>query len=52
MVKKRKNNAFQNVQYVIAKNQNIKQQETSGLLSSLAIKTPLSKIALVGGLLF
>ena len=30
----------------------IKQQETSGLLSSLGIKTPFSKIPLVGPLLF
>ena len=30
----------------------IKQQEASGLLSSLGIKTPLSKIPLVGRLLF
>ena len=30
----------------------IKQQEASGLLSSLAIKAPLSKIPLVGLLLF
>ena len=30
----------------------IKQQETSGLLSSLGVKTPLSKIPLVGTLLF
>ena len=30
----------------------IKQQETSGLLSSLGIKTPLRKIPLVGPLLF
>ena len=30
----------------------IKQQEASGLLSSLGIKTPLSKIPLVGALLF
>ena len=30
----------------------IKQQETSGLLSSLGIKTPLSIISLVGSLLF
>ena len=30
----------------------IKQQEASGLLSSLGIKTPLSKISLVGPLLF
>ena len=30
----------------------IKKQETSGFLSSLGIKTPLSKIPLVGPLLF
>ena len=30
----------------------IKQQEATGLLSSLGIKTPLSKISLVGPLLF
>ena len=30
----------------------IKQQEASGLLSSFGIKTPLSKILLVGPLLF
>ena len=30
----------------------IKKQEASGLLSSLGIKTPLSKIPLVGPLLF
>ena len=30
----------------------IKQKEASGLLSSLGIKTPLSKIPLVGPLLF
>ena len=30
----------------------IKEQEASGLLSSLGIKTPLSKILLVGPLLF
>ena len=30
----------------------IKRQEASGLLSSLGIKTPLSKIPLVGPLLF
>ena len=36
----------------IKKSKFIKQQEASGLLSSLGIKTPLSKIALVGPLLF
>ena len=30
----------------------IKQQETSGLLSSLKIKTPLNKVSLLGPLLF
>ena len=30
----------------------IKEQEASGLLSSLGIKTPLSKFPLVGSLLF
>ena len=30
----------------------IKEQEASGLLNSLGIKTPLSKISLVGPLLF
>ena len=30
----------------------IKEQEASGLLSSLGIKTPLSKIPLVGSVLF
>ena len=30
----------------------IKEQEASGLLSSLGIKTPLSKICLIGHLLF
>ena len=30
----------------------IKEQETRGLLSSLGIKTPLTKIPLVGALLF
>ena len=34
------------------KSKNIKQQECSGLLSSLESKTPLSKIPLIGPLLF
>ena len=41
--------------YVICdskKSKFLKQQEASGLLSSLGIKTPLSKIPLVGPLLF
>ena len=34
------------------KSKSIKQQEASGLLSSIGIKTPLNKIPLVGPLLF
>ena len=34
------------------KSKSIKQQEASGLLSSMGIKTPLNKIPLVGPLLF
>ena len=34
------------------KSKYIKQQEASGLLSNVGIKTPLSKITLVGPLLF
>ena len=41
---------YQNVQCMIGKF--IKQQEASGLLSSLGIKAPLMKIPLVGPLLF
>ena len=41
------------MQCVIEKNQNfMKQQEASGLFSSLGLKTQLSKITLVGPLLF
>ena len=39
------------MQCVIVKNQFIKEQEASGLLSSLGIKAPLSKIPLVGPIL-
>ena len=39
--------------HVVVKNQNLpKKQEANGLLSSLGIKTPLSKISLVGTLSF
>ena len=42
---------YENVQYVIIKiSKFIKQQKASGLSSSLKIKTPLSKIPLVGPL--
>ena len=37
---------------IILLSKRIKQQEASGLLSSFGIKTPLSKIPLVGSLLF
>ena len=43
---------YQNVQCYSKKSKFIKQQEASGLLSSLGINTPLSKIPLVGSLLF
>ena len=37
---------------ILKKSKFIKKPEVSGLLSSLGIKTPLSKIPLVGPLLF
>ena len=37
---------------IVKKSELIKEQEASGLLSSLGIKAPLSKISLVGYLLF
>ena len=37
---------------IVKKSKFIKQQEASRLLSNLGIKTPLSKIRLVGTLLF
>ena len=37
---------------IVKKSKFIKQQEASGLLSSLGIKTPLSRIPLVGPILF
>ena len=41
------------MQYVVAKNLNLlKKQETKGILSNLGIKTPLSKIRLLGDVLF
>ena len=44
---------YQNVLYVAAKNQKfIKIQEASGILSSLGLKTALSKILLFGDILF
>ena len=45
---------YQNVECVIVKRKTkfVKQQQASGLLSSLGIKTPSSKIPLVSPLLF
>ena len=44
---------YQNVPYVAVKSQNLlKKQEAKGLLSSLGIRTPLSKISLLGDVLF
>ena len=43
----------QNVLYlVVKKSRFIKKQETSGILSSLGLQTPLSKIPLFGDILF
>ena len=38
---------YQNVKYVIVKN-----QEAKGLLSNLGIRTPLSKVPILGDILF
>ena len=43
---------YQNVKCVSKKSKFVKVQEASGLLSSLGIKTTLSKIPVVGPLLF
>ena len=44
---------YQNVLYVICKkSRSIKKQETKALLSSLGVKTLLSKIPLLGDILF
>ena len=58
-MKRRKNTENKNPMVANTKNgriillsKRIKQQEASGLLSSFGIKTPLSKIPLVGSLLF
>ena len=40
---------YQNVSYVVVKNENLlKKKEAKGLLSNLGIRTPLSKIPLLG----
>ena len=43
---------YQNVLYVVVKNQDLKEEGAKGLLSSLRIKTPLNKIPLLGDILF
>ena len=44
---------YQNVQYaVVKKSRFIKNQEAKGLLSKLGIKTPLSKVPILGDILF
>ena len=44
---------YQNVQYVIIKKSRfIKNQEVKGLLSNLGIRTPLSKVPILGDILF
>ena len=44
---------YQNVQYVVVKNlEFIKNQEAKGLLSNLGLRTPLSKLPILGAILF
>ena len=44
---------YQNVQYATVKNQEfIKNQEAKGLLTNLGIRTPLSKVPILGDILF
>ena len=44
---------YQNVQYAVVKNQDlIKNQEAKGLLNKLGIKTPSSKVPILGDILF
>ena len=45
---------YQNVQYAVIKNQDlfIKNQEAKGLLSNLGLRTPLSKVPILGDILF
>ena len=50
MVEKR---CYQNVQYVVVKRSRfIKNQEAEGLLSNLGVRTPLSKVPILGDILF
>ena len=44
---------YESVQYMIAKNQDLlKNQEAKGLLSNLGIGAPLSKVPILGDILF
>ena len=44
---------YQNLQYAaVKKSRFIKNQEAKGLLSNLGIRTPLSKVLLLGDILF
>ena len=44
---------YQNVQYVVVKKSRfIKDQEAKGLLSNLGVRTPLSKVPILGDILF
>ena len=51
-LKCRKNTESKNPKVASTKKKIIKQQEASGLLSSLGVKIPLSKFPFVGPLLF
>ena len=50
MLQGQKKEEWEKEKWDIKKSKFMKQQEASGLLSSLGIKTPLSKIPLVGSL--
>ena len=44
---------YQNVQYVVVKKSRfIKDQEAKGLLSNLGVRTPLSKVPILGDIFF
>ena len=44
---------YQNVQYAaVKKSRLIKNQEAKGLLSNLGVRTPLSKVPILGDILF
>ena len=43
---------YQNVQYMMVENEDLEEQKPSVILSSLGLKTPLSKVALLDNILF